>query len=135
MRIIKWLIEAKLSGTRYKDEQDPRVEGYAYRFRSNEQAAEVALATIKEHLVPEIMEAQADLQVAIGLYRLEHGRGNVNSQHADLIESRLTASLARTHRLLAMADNPMYGPATHKDIEHTDYYPEYPTHLFDAATD
>lgn len=44
--------------------------------------------------VDALIEAQADLQVALGFYRLDHGRG-------DLIEQRMTRALERLHALLA----------------------------------
>lgn len=58
----------------------------------------------------EIMDAQAELQMPLGIYRLDHGRGGT-------IERRLTLTLARLHRLLSALGTPMLHPTTHADLE------------------
>jgi hypothetical protein len=55
------------------------------------------------------MDAQADLQTGLGMYRLDHGRGSPT-------EERLAQCLARLHSLLAALGNPMYQPATHPSV-------------------
>lgn len=66
----------------------------------------------------EVMEAQADLQTALGFYRLEHGRG-------DRIEDRLTKALARLHTLLADMGTEMFDPATHPEVRAPAISPEH----------
>jgi glycosyltransferase A (GT-A) superfamily protein (DUF2064 family) len=56
-----------------------------------------------------VLDAQADLQTALGMYRLSNGRG-------DAIEDRLAKSLARSHALLEALGRPMYQPALHRDV-------------------
>lgn len=61
-------------------------------------------------VVPYIMDAQADLQTALGHYRLDHGRGMTHT------EQQMISSLARLHALLDALGHPMYDPTTHPDV-------------------
>lgn len=61
-------------------------------------------------IIEEVIEAQADLQTALGMFRL-----NRNFDPA-AIEDRLVRSLARHHTLLARLGRPMYDPATHPEV-------------------
>lgn len=63
----------------------------------------------------EVLKAQADLQTALGFFRVAKNE-MVGVPYADLIEDRLARSLARSHRLLAQLGKPMYQSATHPDI-------------------
>jgi hypothetical protein len=62
-----------------------------------------AIARVKDadrdHIVEEIMEAQADLQTAIGFHRLWL-KGKKDHDYT-IIERRMEASLDRLHKLLA----------------------------------
>lgn len=70
--------------------------------------AEEEFDDLKLDTIREVMEAQADLQVALGIFRLraEH----VDIRDKDLIESRMYRSLGRLHRLLTSLGKPMYDP-------------------------
>jgi hypothetical protein len=62
----------------------------------------------------EILEAQADLQTALGFFRL----GSIEERgNSEAIEDRLNKSLARLHRLLERLGRSMYQPATHADLD------------------
>jgi ATP-dependent Clp protease ATP-binding subunit ClpA len=58
---------------------------------------------IYEKVVDGVIEAQADLQTALGMHRLNRGA----KAHHEYIESRLDASLQRLHDLLAELGHPM----------------------------
>lgn len=60
-------------------------------------------------IAEEVVDAQADLQNAIGFYRLGYG-------DRKYIEDRMIRTEARLHRLLAALGRPMAHPATHPDI-------------------
>lgn len=64
---------------------------------------------MNDEIVAAVLDAQADLQTALGMYRLSNGRG-------DPIEDRLAKSLARSHALLEALGRPMYQPALHRDV-------------------
>lgn len=68
----------------------------------------------------QIMDAQADLQSALGIYRLsiDHALGNgvLSTQDKIIIEDFMAKSLARLHKLLNDLGRPMYQPATHPDV-------------------
>ena len=74
------------------------------------EAANIEHGSKEEAWVEQLLDAQADLQTAIGLYRLQHGKD-------DRIEDRLARSLARQHKLLSEMGKPMYQPATHPDVD------------------
>jgi hypothetical protein len=84
-------------------------------------ADEIGLAVAKsvdQETVEEVLEAQADLQTALGLFRLDHGRRDTaDDPHDAQIEERLNKSLARLHKLLDALGRPMYQPATHPEID------------------
>lgn len=67
------------------------------------------------NIIDEIMDAQADLQTALGLFRLSMAEGYTD--HDNYVEERLAKCLARLHRLLEQLGKPMYRPAQHPDIE------------------
>lgn len=61
-------------------------------------------------VIEEILNAQAELQMALGLYRLEHGKG-------DVIERRMNKALSMAHLTLFKLGRPMLSPARHPDVE------------------
>lgn len=61
----------------------------------------------------EIIDAQADLQSALGVLR---HRNRTSGTHFD-IENWLARSLARLHRFMGKIGSPMAQPATHPDID------------------
>src|SRR4051794_40736497 len=63
-------------------------------------------------LVSDLMDAQADLQTALGLYRLRVPEG----ERDEPVEDRLMQALARLHTRLDILGHPMYDPATHPAI-------------------
>lgn len=63
----------------------------------------------------EIMDAQADLQTALGLLRC-HLAPDMGPADLTVVEDRLARSLARLHRLLDDLGRPMYDPATHPEV-------------------
>lgn len=61
-------------------------------------------------LTDEVMDAQADLQVALGVHRLDPVK------HADMVEDRMVRVLARLHTLLDTIGTPMYDATVHPDV-------------------
>lgn len=79
-----------------------------------------------------ILLAQANLQEAIGFFRMDHGewvpeagKSRMLNRDDAVIESRLMAALARLHMLLGERGSAMYSPATHPGVtaltKHLDY--------------
>jgi hypothetical protein len=68
----------------------------------------------------EVMDAQADLQTALGALRLEMSRevGTPESIRARLalVEDRMAAALARLHVALMVEGTTMFSPAQHPDV-------------------
>lgn len=77
------------------------------------------LEEANETLIEQIMDAQADLQTALGFLRLD-ARDRLDLEHPgdhdDFIEDRLAKSLARLHLLLDRLGHPMYNAATHPKV-------------------
>lgn len=73
-----------------------------------------------ERMIKEIMSAQADLQVGLGLLRLEKSllreRDGIQELNLATAEDHLASSLARLHKLLDALGKPMYQPATHPGV-------------------
>lgn len=57
-------------------------------------------------IVETLVNAQAELQTALGIYRMGHERRDFDPY----IESRMQASLAMQHELLGKLGRPMYRP-------------------------
>lgn len=73
---------------------------------------------MKPAITDEIMDAQADLQTALGIYRLNVQEKITNPKFNGHVEDRMARCLARLHRLLDQLGKPMYQPAQHPDIEY-----------------
>lgn len=67
-------------------------------------------------ITEDILDAQADLQVGLGQYRLKYGSAGRGVRSDDSIEDNLAKSLARLHTLLEELGRPMYQIATHPDV-------------------
>lgn len=68
-----------------------------------------------EEIVEQIMDAQADLQTGLGMFRVAC-MDRAMTQTESYAEDRLAKSLARTHKLLDALGHPMYQPATHSEV-------------------
>lgn len=71
------------------------------------------IASITEAL----MEAQADLQTAIGIFRLR--ADGLEFLDAELIEARMVRSMAQTHQILCDLGRPMWTGSTEDLVEYT----------------
>jgi hypothetical protein len=75
----------------------------------------------RDEIAEDVLEAQAALQMGIGVLRLEMSqipnREGVQLRNLRFSEDRLTEALARCHKLLAQLGRPMYEPATHKAVQ------------------
>ncbi len=81
---------------------------------------EAALPLQRPDIITQVMDAQADLQTALGFLRLDiQNMADLDvdmERHDSYIEDRMAKSLARLHQLLDQLGNPMYKPATHPDV-------------------
>lgn len=78
----------------------------------------IAAALDAPDTVEQVMEAQADLQTALGFLRLELTEPLDDRQrgHLESVEDRCASSLARLHVLLETLGTTMMSPAQHPDV-------------------
>lgn len=84
----------------------------SYPLTSVEEQLKQAVDDFSAAITDELMEAQADLQVGLGWFRLARMTGSPTTDELDLIEEKLTLSLARLHGMMTGLGRPMYSPST-----------------------
>lgn len=72
------------------------------------------LKEVVEAVAAEVLEAQADMQMPMGILRF-HDLMHVGPTDYPVDEG-LTKALARLHRLLGVLGHPMYNPQQHDDL-------------------
>lgn len=69
-------------------------------------------ALSERQIIERLVDAQAELQTGLGMFRLGYQPGRDHAEQDQIIEGYLTRSLKMQQRLLALLGNPMAGGPT-----------------------